>query len=149
MRFAFGIIITLIGVFLMQFFVSENAFYALVNFIDMPSIMLIGLAIGGTTLSSGQTKTLLIGIKAVFNKNSDLPIEQKREVAKLFKTLSKVTMIAGAVLFLVGIHGTLRMAGTGYALLELNLGFLGVYYAIILNLIFFIPAIAIMQKSNN
>ncbi|MCL2236166.1 MAG: hypothetical protein FWB98_06985 [Defluviitaleaceae bacterium] len=146
MRFVFGIIWILVGIILMQIFVSENVMYAFASFIDAPSIMMIGLAIGGITIATGQSKTLLAGIKAVFNKNSNLPQEKVAEVVKLFKLLSRTTWAAGAVLFLIAMHGTLRMTGTGYEFLELNLGFLGVYYAVILNLIFFIPAIAILQK---
>jgi hypothetical protein len=111
-----------------------------------------GLVIAGVVIATRQGRVFLTGIRAAFGKGLSVPWEKLKDAVDLFKLLRKSTMYAGILSCMTGIisllaHYDMQTIINDRGLTSsISLSLLGIYYALIINLIFIGPVIAVLQK---
>ena len=152
MKFIIGMLVFFVGVIYVQFVNSGwNMDGAISDFIDGPAIILIVLSVLGVIIVSGQFKDIGIGIKSFYsNKNNKKEIER---ALVLYNLLFKTIISAGFISFLANIIGITSFHNNEIFINDISLfwgslsvALLGIYYAIIINLIFINPIIAVLKK---
>jgi hypothetical protein len=123
------------------------------TFFDPPIIIFIGLVITGVIITVGPRGAFGMGIKSVFSKNCSLPKDKLEGAVDLFKLLRKSVFYTGLLAFMASTISMLSYDSIKYIIGDpisffagFSVSLLGIYYALIINLIFFGPIIAVLQR---
>jgi len=149
MKFLLGGLLIILAAVMMNLINGNWQFASLGVFMDAPSMLFMILSLSGVIVASGNWKLFVKAKKALFKKVCPLTHEERESAITLFKTLRKSSIYAGLIGSLIGI---LLMLGNLYDIeilaANLALSLLCLYYAFFINLVFFNPAIATLQKRN-
>ena len=132
---------------LIMFVIGDLTAAYLPEFFHLPSMISIIIVIAAVLYMTGEFKTFIKGINALLFKKYHISYADRNRAVKLFKLLIKVTVyicIANIAMGVVFILGTLEdPAALGPMVSVLLLTF---FYAALLNLIFLLPAIHLLEK---
>ena len=153
MKAVVGLFIFFTGVIYVQFInAGWNVDGAIVDFIDAPSIIMIVLSVLSVSIITGNFKDFRVGIEVLFkNKNNN---KKDNECAlALYTLLFKVIFSAGFISFFSNIIAItsfrinyLYIDDMSLILNALSVAMLGIYYALIVNIIFIFPIIVLLKK---
>ena len=146
-----GILCILVGIVVLQLSNADLSIAeAVFVFIDAPTVLLIALAITGTLVAVKGRRTFVAGVKSAFSKNCSLSKERLEEAVGLFRLLQKSVICAGLLIFALNIiQMAVYFRNLPFDTVVISVAMLGIYYAIILNLVFFAPVITILQRRLN
>jgi len=147
MRFIIGGFMVVLAVVMMNLINGNWELASLGVFLDAFSILFLTLTLVGVNIASGKRGVFVRGIKAVFAKECPLTEPERADAVVLFKLLRRTAIYAGVVGAMVAVLLMLRDVSNIDALAaNFALSLLCVYYAFLINIILFNPAIAVLQR---
>ncbi|MCL2500015.1 MAG: hypothetical protein FWE90_06715 [Defluviitaleaceae bacterium] len=158
MKLITGITIILISILLFQLITVDLDFDYFTRFyFDGPSLLFFFFVIPSVTFIYGRRGAFITGIKCAFSKNVEFPDKKFEDAVGLFRLLRKSVLYAGFVVLLVGIIPLLSYSvltdimesnfhTVANVLERVSVSLTGIYYALIINLIFINPLIAVLQR---
>lgn len=119
----------------------------LLMLVDAPSIIIIFLSILIVSAVTGNYTTLIRGINCVFSKKYHLTASELSHVISLFKLLEKTNLYIGICTSIAGLILAYENIITDF-LFKIGVLLLPIFYAALINLLFFCPACFILQYRN-
>jgi len=152
MRLAIGIAVFFTGLVLLisAFAWGGWGFWVIAFFLDMPTLISILFVNFAVILVTGQFKILIRGKNAILSKKYVISHEDKEKAIGLFRLLSKVTTGAAIMFTLISLNlmlGQLDDISTIGPMISIAM--LSIIYGVVLNVIFFLPAIYILEHRQN
>ena len=118
--------------------------------IDMPSLMTIVLAQWAVILITGEGKTFIKSLNALFSKKYVISNQDRLKAVELNILLSKVTVYAALFAFTTGLVFMLGMLGDPSVLGPIiSVSLISLVYGALINIIFVLPAIYILKHRKN
>ena len=154
MRYVAGqvIIIFIIVVFLI--IIGGNTAWAILEVIDVPSLMPLGIVIAATIFMTGEYETFTKSVNALLSKKYKISYEDLQKAISLYRLLAKVVVYTTLISFVLGIiimFGAVREYEFSLWLLGVmfSVALVSVIYGLIANLVFIYPAIHILKHREN
>lgn len=120
----------------------------LLMLVDAPSIIIIFLSILIISAVTGNYTILIRGINCVFSKKYHLTASELSLVISLFKLLEKTNLYIGICTSIVGLILAYENINIDFLLFKIGVSLLPIFYAALINLLFFCPACFILQYRN-
>ena len=144
----------IIFIFIVTVIILGGTGWALMEVIDAPSLMPLGIVIAATVFMTGETKTFTKSINALLSKKYKISYEDLQRAISLYKLLAKVVVYTTLITFVLGIilmFGSVRDYEFDLWLLwaMLSVALVSVFYGLVANLVFIYPAIHILKQREN
>ena len=137
---AFPLIIWLVIVF------TDEVFINMQNLLHVPSMIVLIAAMAVTLFMAGEEKTLVKAINAILFKKYKISHADKERAIYLFKMQGKVVMYASLLMSAISLFIMLGQLDDPLTIGPmLSMALLSIIYAAGFNIVFFIPAIYILQ----
>ena len=150
MRFIIGGILLKSTFLLMVLMTSNYNMWGIFAFIDMPTIIFILVVNASVLIATGQFKLFIKAANAIIFKNYVLSNTNKEQAINMFKLLVKTTNYAAALNFFAATVLILSLLDDLNALGPMfSIALISVVCAIVINLIFNLPAIEILKTRKN
>jgi len=118
--------------------------------IDAPALLWKGFAISGVLLMTGEGKTFIAAVNAVLSRKYVLPEVMRIRAIRLFKMMIKVVWGSAVVAIMMTVMLILVQLENPAALGPmLSVSLSSALYAALINLVFFHPAIIILENRRN
>ncbi len=118
-----------------------------INYFDIPSFIIILASIFITAFSTKSYKIFIMGINGFLSSKYQLLDNDKKQIILLYRLISKITLgvgcIAAIINFTIIVSASTRV---DIILKNMNIGILPLLYAVIINTLFFYPAIYKFEK---
>jgi len=149
MRFSIGIVIAAAGIVFSQLIASNwQVGLAIGSFADAFTLITILLCSCGFLVATKSMSSFCNVLRVIFSKKITLKEAEICQAIHTLKSLRSVIFSAGILIFLITkMQLIVALESTYFLAPEFFLAGLGIYYALAINLVFIIPAIAILQGS--
>ena len=150
MRYAAGILVFIVGIIATTAMFSGFGWPGIMLFLDLPTLVSLLFINFAVILITGQFKVLIRGKNAILSKKYVISHEDKEKAIGLFRLLAKTTIgaaILGTLISFYLILGNLDDLSVLGPLIAISM--LSIFYGLVLNLMFFFPAIYILEHRQN
>ena len=140
----------IIIIFVVAVMIFGGTGLAIVQVMDAPSLMPLGIVIAATVFMTGEYKTFTKSVNALLSKKYKISYEDLQRAIGLYKLLAKVIVYTTLISFVLGIIMMFGMLETPDLLGPMiSVALVSVLYGLIANLVFIYPAIHILQNREN
>ena len=141
---------TIIFIFVVAVIIFGGTGRAILEVIDVPSLMPLIIVIAATIFMTGEYKTFTKSVNALLSKKYKISYEDLQRAIGFYKLLAKVVVYVTLASFVLGIILMSRMIETPDTLGPMiSVALVSVFYGLIVNLVFIYPAIHILQNREN
>ncbi len=143
--FILGILLFLILIWASLVFAGGPAH--VISVWDAPSFIFLFLGYFAIMAATNSYKDFAYGIKAVFSKKFTGEKKSLKQAARFFALLNRVSIPIGVLAFIIGgINYTIRLDEPNMLFPSMVVATLALFYAIIVKLVFLMPAEYILNK---
>jgi flagellar motor component MotA len=144
-----GILAFLAGVILVMLLTASQNGDALI-FFEPTVIVGFFFVIAGTLLATGNVKTFVSAVNALFSKKYRLTAAVRHEAVEVFKLLAVNIFIGMGLFVMIGLVILLSNLGDpGLYGARVAVAYLSLFYGLLLNMVFIYPAIYLLKNRRN